>query len=107
MKDNPDILLYGCKARSKRKEKEEHDHIKKVRGCYGGTLLHVMVSQKPSLKKKRVNKARNILKIKNSDTPYKIHVMSSVPNSLFICNHTRNMCNRAVNMPCRDIPIEF
>jgi len=81
VKTTPSLLLYECKKR-------ENQDIKKVRGCYGGALLHVMVSQKPSLKKKRVTKASN--HALNKPPPkahndlYEIHIMPSVPESVLL-----------------------
>jgi ankyrin repeat protein len=78
---NPEILLYKCK----RKGSSERTHMN---GCNGGTILHVLVSQKPSLKKKRVKKQHSMKnRLTNALTfatnvDYEIHIMPSVPDSV-------------------------
>ncbi len=86
---NPEILLYKCHRKGSMKDSNgrtsERIH---TNGCNGGTLLHVLVSQKPSLKKKRVKKPHSMKnRLSNAFTcstnvDYEIHVMPSVPDNV-------------------------
>ncbi len=87
VKTTPEILLYRCKRNLPSKD-DVSDDGQNLHGCYGGTLLHVLVSQKPSLKKKRRGVNSNSIKSRvttalscGSRNSYEIHVMPSVPVS--------------------------
>ena len=62
----------------KKTEDEASTSNVKVRGCYGGTLLHVLVSQKPYLMKKRIKKKIGSSNIKS----YEVHIIYPVPQTL-------------------------
>ncbi len=53
----------------------------KLKGADGGTLLHVLVSQKPKLKKKRL-KQRHFSPKAITNPSYEVYVSSSVPEKL-------------------------
>jgi ankyrin repeat protein len=96
----PAILLCPCK-----KNNEINDSLDdryQTRGCYGGTILHVLASQKPSLKKKRVNgnksmkdRLTNALSFSQKDI-YELHIMPSVPPT--ILSHIIKMEPNALQM---------
>lgn len=89
---SPSILLCKCKRRGQANEGhgrlDERPDPNPNRGCYGGTLLHVLVSQKPALKKKRVENSNSIKsRLTNalagaSKVAYELHIMPSVPDSV-------------------------
>ena len=61
-----------------KREYEANSPKAKVRGCYGGTLLHVLVSQKPYLMKKRIKKKIG----SSSNKSYEVHIIYPVPQTL-------------------------
>ena len=84
----PEILLYQCKKNGLdlQTQSDEKSHL---RGCYGGTILHVLVSQKPLLKKKRLRSNIKLMKdrVKNAfscsnKNSIQMHVMPSIPHSV-------------------------
>ena len=72
VKNNPSILLYKTKKTNS-----------KIKGCNGGTILHVLVSQKPKLKKKHIGPRNSYTqRALNVAAPNEIHVHPSVPQSV-------------------------
>ena len=77
VKQHPSLLLCKCKKQEGRESRQKKGH----RGCYGGTMLHVLVSQRPSLKKKRIGK-RNDINVTGGS--YEVHVMPTIPESVLL-----------------------
>lgn len=82
----PEILLYQCKKNGidLQSQSDEKTHL---RGCYGGTILHVLVSQKPLLKKKRLRSNVQLMKDRvksafscSNKNSFQLHVMPSIPH---------------------------
>ena len=90
VKSAPEILLYQCRGSGSTREGlgQHLDERSNLHGCNGGTLLHVLVSQRPALKKKRV-KNTNSMKSRVTTvlstgirSSYELHIMPSVPDSI-------------------------
>lgn len=86
----PEILLYQCK-KYEVDTQQQSDGKPHLRGCYGGTILHVLVSQKPVLKKKRIKSNTRPIKdrvkmaiafSRNVRNSIQLHVMPSVPHTI-------------------------
>lgn len=84
VKNNPSIL--SCKTKK--------THLK-LKGCNGGTLLHVIVSQQPKIKKKK-QKNQNKQKEQNNGTFTDIQVYPSVPE--VVLRFVIKTCPQALEM---------
>jgi len=88
IKATPELLLYECRTRDVKDGSAEEKL--QLRDCYGGNLLHVLVSQKPGLSRKKVKNPQNSNRVRTG-TPslpfinghsFELHIMSSVPPSI-------------------------
>jgi hypothetical protein len=92
IKEKPSLLLYQCKRQNFFKlsnDDKDGEDAKGVRGCHGGTLVHVLVSQKPKLRKKKLAK-------KNGRNEYDIHIMPSIPECVLA--YVIKKCRRTLRM---------
>ena len=85
----PEILCYECEKKALSRDlSNDTPHLN---GCHGGTILHVLVSQKPSLKKKRVKQSNSTKKgglftnvLSSREPVYEMYIMPSVPHSILL-----------------------